>query len=117
MPGIYKIGYTDRAPCQRADELSRSTSIPTEFEVVVYGEVEDAQSIESDFHCMYDEYRISGNREFFRFTLDRLIREVCINLREYCLNFTYCQAYDFFNLDLIKEEKLISYMPDLLEKK
>jgi ribosomal protein L25 (general stress protein Ctc) len=124
MPGIYKIGYTDRAPSQRADELSRSTSVPMAFEVVVYGEVDEAQSVERDFHEMYQEYRLSGNREFFRFSLDQLIREVCINLKEYSLHFTYCHAYDHLDFERDFEEqqeieaaKSKGFMPFLLEQK
>lgn len=66
MPGIYKIGFTDRSPMNRVNELSSSTSIPTSFEIVAYGEVENAQSIENELHKQFNEFRISSNREFFR---------------------------------------------------
>jgi hypothetical protein len=108
MPNIYKIGYTDRSPMQRADELSRSTSVPTNFEVVAYGEVDDAQSVEREFHEIYADYRISSNREFFKLPVDLLIRELCINLREYCLNFTYCEAYEMLEWEIkqMKNEQI-----------
>lgn len=105
MPGIYKIGFTDRSPMQRADELSRSTSIPLPFEIVAYGEMEDAQTIEREFHAMYEAERVSFNREFFNFSLDTLIRELCINLKEFSINFTCCSAYYLLEFELDKDIK------------
>lgn len=82
MPGIYKIGFTDRSPMNRVNELSSSTSIPTSFEIVAYGEVENAQSIENELHKQFNEFRISSNREFFKFDIETLLTSVLISLQE-----------------------------------
>lgn len=70
MPGVYKIGMTDRAPSQRAEELSSSTSTPVPFEVVCFAEVKDARSAELHMHNILSERRISTSREFFALTGD-----------------------------------------------
>lgn len=72
MPGIYKIGMTDRAQSQRAEELSNGTAIPTPFEVVCFAEVNEAIKVEREMHARLDEFRVEPNREFFAFTGDDL---------------------------------------------
>lgn len=76
MPGIYKIGFTDRSPALRARELSRSTSAPTPFDVVCYGEFIDARDVESDMHAHFHDRRVSGNREFFHGPIASLIKHL-----------------------------------------
>lgn len=67
MSDIYKIGMTNRTVEERVKELSLSTSIPLPFEVVCSVKVDDAKEIEQYFHKEYKEFRISNNREFFKF--------------------------------------------------
>jgi hypothetical protein len=67
MPCHYKIGCTERSPHQRARELSRATGIPQPFHVLVYIEVDDAQSIERKFHRALADFRANSEREFFVF--------------------------------------------------
>lgn len=74
MPGIYKIGYTDRSPRQRCFELSSSTSVPTAFELLCVGEVEDAPAIEHSLHIEWSEWRVSSGREFFRLDADEVLQ-------------------------------------------
>lgn len=66
LPGIYKIGKTDRSPTQRCWELSSSTSIPEPFDILFYVEVENALMVERQIHSAFDDVRVSHNREFFR---------------------------------------------------
>ena len=70
MPGIYKIGMTDRAPSQRAEELSSGTAVPTAFEVVCFAEVNEAVKVEREIHARLAEFRVEQNREFFALTGD-----------------------------------------------
>lgn len=72
MPGIYKIGMTDRAPSQRAEELSSGTAVPTAFEVVCFAEVDEAVKVEREIHARLAEFRVEPNREFFALTGDDL---------------------------------------------
>lgn len=73
MPDIYKIGYTDRSPRQRADDLS-NTSIPTPYEVVAHWEVENPMFHEKELHLLFNEKRISSNREFFKLNDQDLLK-------------------------------------------
>lgn len=66
MPGIYKIGMTDRAPSQRCFELSSSTSAPKAFDLLCYGEVNDALGVERALHDEFAAFRVNKSREFFQ---------------------------------------------------
>ena len=66
MPGICKIGMTDRSPSQRRAELSASTSVPWDFDIMFYVEVEDALSVERAAHAAFAAVRVSDSREFFK---------------------------------------------------
>ena len=66
MPGIYKVGKTDRAPSQRCFELSNSTSVPEPFSILFYVEVDSALQTERALHRDLEACRVSLNREFFR---------------------------------------------------
>ena len=71
MPGILKIGFTDRPQVEeRVEELSRSTSVPLPFEVEYDQIVENPLQYERLLHARLDKYRVSSDKEFFR--LDRL---------------------------------------------
>ncbi|MBD1554682.1 GIY-YIG nuclease family protein [Pseudomonas typographi] len=65
MPGICKIGRTDRAPSQRCHELSGSTSAPWDFDIQFYVEVDDSLRVERAIHVAFDQQRINPCREFF----------------------------------------------------
>lgn len=94
MPGIFKIGMTERAPSQRCAELSSATAAPLPFSLLFYGEVENPQSVEREIHAQFDLERISPNREFFRgraATYLAALREWCSSVAvthdgDYCLS-------------------------------
>jgi hypothetical protein len=68
MPGIFKIGMTERAPSQRCSELTGATAAAIPFDLLFYGEVESPSVIEREIHSEFDLERVSENREFFRGT-------------------------------------------------
>lgn len=76
MPGVYKVGATDRSPHQRAAELSRGTGVPIEYEVAFYGETQNAFAWEKAVHVVLAKYRVSESREFFRAPLIKIILAV-----------------------------------------
>jgi len=65
MPGIVKIGRTERDPFARAAEL-HTTGLPTPFEVIACVLVQNAAALERDLHALFSAQRVSGNREFFQ---------------------------------------------------
>lgn len=107
MPDIYKIGYTDRSPLQRRDELSSSTSIPTSFELIFYIECENPIYVEKEMHDAFSKYRVSNKREFFKFDIKTLMINVYTYFEECGINFTKCSDFtDFdYKLHLILEKE------------
>ena len=69
MPGIIKIGFTERDIESRVQELSSSTGVPTPFEIEAYYPTEDPIRDEAKVHQMFAEYRIE-NKEFFKLTVE-----------------------------------------------
>jgi hypothetical protein len=70
LPGLVKIGRTEREVAERVKELSSATGVPTEFTVFRQYLVEDAISAERKIHQRLVEYRVAGNREFFKLAAD-----------------------------------------------
>jgi len=65
MPGLLKIGFTDRHPKVRAKEL-RTTGVPEPFEVEFAVRDDFARRIEAQAHRLMEEERIRMDREFAR---------------------------------------------------
>ena len=70
MPGIIKIGWTDKNVEERIKELDK-TSTPVPFTCYFAKRVEDPTFVESKLHEAFDEFRIRDNREFFRMSPDQ----------------------------------------------
>lgn len=68
MPGICKIGKTDRSPSQRLKELSSATAAPAEFDIQFYCEVDNALMVERQIHQAFSQLRVNPCREFFSCT-------------------------------------------------
>ena len=69
MPGLVKIGKTERTPDQRASELF-TTGVPESFEVAFALSSEVYENLEDKIHYELDAYRVNHDREFFRFPVD-----------------------------------------------
>ncbi|WP_366146088.1 GIY-YIG nuclease family protein [Paraburkholderia sp.] len=66
MPGVYKVGYTERSPRARVEELNKSTSIPGDFDLICYAEYENPRDREQEIHRLLDAFRVTRDREFFK---------------------------------------------------
>lgn len=66
MPGLVKIGLTNRNPHARAAELTRATGVPAPFVIAWCRAVSDCAGVESAVHRMLADKRVSDRREFFR---------------------------------------------------
>jgi hypothetical protein len=73
MPGLIKIGKTLRDSRERARELW-TTGIPTPFQVAFEIFSEEHGNLEASIHHELADFRVLGNREFFRYPLDKAIR-------------------------------------------
>ena len=70
MPGIIKIGWTDKTVEERMKELDR-TATPLPFTCYYAKRVDDPTFVELKLHQAFDEFRIRDNREFFRMSPDQ----------------------------------------------
>lgn len=97
LPEIYKIGMTSRSPSLRCKELGDSTAAPAPFVLLAYYEFEDARSMEQDMHCLFSEFRVSPNREFFEVNL----YSIAENLKtDECLSFYESRMVDLAGMGL-----------------
>jgi len=72
LPGLIKIGRTERDSNIRAKEL-QGTGVPTPFKIAFEVFCEDQVALEKAVHEDLDEYRVSANREFFKIDVDSAI--------------------------------------------
>lgn len=77
MPGIFKIGMTERSPHLRACELSAATGVAAAFEVLCYAEFAHAYEMEREIHEVLQPFRYSPSREFFAAPFDFVHTCVC----------------------------------------
>lgn len=75
MPGLLKVGRTFRDSKARAREL-HSTGVPTPFEVAFELFAENHEELEQQLHEHMSEFRVAGNREFFRYPLRLAIQQL-----------------------------------------
>ena len=68
MPGIVKIGMTDRDDVQRRMADLYTTGVPLPFECAVAREIEgrEALEIENALHTAFGPNRVNSSREFFQ---------------------------------------------------
>src|ERR1700687_6004805 len=88
MPGLLKVGYTTRSPCDRLDEL-HSTGVPTPFRFVLVLQVSDGAAAERFVHKALGKYRINRNREFFKTTARTAVPIVLDVLESYEVDWHY----------------------------
>ena len=80
MPGLVKIGCTDRTPRERADELSQATGVPGRFKVERSWALDDAHAFERRVHAGLAAYRVSG--EHFGLSVTTAIERIEAMLAE-----------------------------------
>jgi hypothetical protein len=86
MPELYKIGYTNRSPLERCRELSDKTSVPTQFKIYCYGEIENPSDFERKMHEAAERFRVNSSREFFKIPEDSLLK-AGLWIKELCIHF------------------------------
>jgi len=65
MPGIIKIGLTDRPVSERVLGLD-NTSVAVPFQCYYAARVDNNQRIERALHTAFGDFRVRPNREFFK---------------------------------------------------
>lgn len=72
MPGLVKIGYTERVMSERIQEANQSTWVPQEFSVDFAKFVKEPNAKEQIVHRILSADRVNPRREFFRANPDRV---------------------------------------------
>jgi len=75
MPGIVKIGCTERDIENRVKELSNATGVPTVFKIEAYFPTEDPIRDEKKVHQQFNNYRIE-KKEFFEMDVQQAVEEM-----------------------------------------
>jgi len=76
MPDMIKIGHTKGNPIDRANQLSKSTGVPTPFNVVYSYNCFNGERIEKATHKHFRQQRVNKQREFFYVELDEAIKVI-----------------------------------------
>jgi hypothetical protein len=74
MPEMVKIGYTKNDPGERANQLSKSTGVPTPFNVVYSYSCFNGERIEKAVHKHFKKQRVNSQREFFYVDVDEAVK-------------------------------------------
>lgn len=82
MPGLYKVGWTERSADERAKELS-GTGLPTPYKVAYSKSTNLTADIEKTIHKNLDYCRLRSNREFFKADFSEIKKVVDGTLKEY----------------------------------
>lgn len=69
MPNLVKIGYTDKTPDKRAEQVSRGTGVPVKFNVEFAFKCFNAHALEIELHRYLKNYRVNNDREFFQISV------------------------------------------------
>ena len=70
--GIYKVGYTNKHPEERAKQISNSTGVVLPYEVAFAFHCYNGEMLEGELHKRLGEYRVNNNREFFQLSLEEI---------------------------------------------
>lgn len=71
MPGVVKIGRTERDPKERISELSSATGVPAPFVLEYSAFVLDLEMAEKELHLVFNDARVNDNREFFHLSVEQ----------------------------------------------
>ena len=72
MPGLIKIGKTEKTAHERAEELY-TTGVPEPFSIAYSIPSPYPVILEDILHKKFKQYRINKHREFFRYSADKVI--------------------------------------------
>ncbi|CAB3730111.1 hypothetical protein LMG22037_05505 [Paraburkholderia phenoliruptrix] len=95
MPGIYKIGMTEKAPQERLEQLSSATSVPEAFNMIFFAQVKNALKVEQEMHRYFEDYRVNDSREFFRAPI-RELRDYIDRIVEPWLIYDHMYNYELY---------------------
>lgn len=95
--GIYKIGFTYHKPEKRAQGLSKSTSIPSDFNVEYARKTTNIEVAEKRVHLVLDSYRYSSKKEFFIIPRKHALEMIDKVVQNDELNYSFGNMYNKSN--------------------
>ena len=72
QPGIYKIGYTNKHPEERAKQISNATGVAIPYDVEFAFHCYNGLMLEGEIHKKLSGYRVNNQREFFQLSLEEI---------------------------------------------
>jgi hypothetical protein len=72
QPGIYKIGYTNKHPEERAKQISNATGVALPYDVEFAFHCYNGLMLEGEIHKKLNGYRVNNQREFFQLSLEEI---------------------------------------------
>jgi len=72
QPGIYKIGYTNKHPEERAKQISNATGVALPYNVEFAFHCYNGLMLEGEIHKKLSSYRVNNQREFFQLSLEEI---------------------------------------------
>lgn len=70
MPGIFKIGFTERSVVDRLNEINKATGVITPWQVRDFWFCSEPYLKEQEIHDLLNDYRVEDNREGFAISFD-----------------------------------------------
>jgi hypothetical protein len=65
VPGIFKIGFTERSVAERLNEINKATGVITPWQVRDFWFTQEPYLVEQEIHERLKDYRVENNREGF----------------------------------------------------
>jgi hypothetical protein len=70
IPGVFKIGFTERSVADRLNEINKATGVITPWFVRDFWFTQEPYLKEQEIHRLLDEFRVTDNREGFAVSYD-----------------------------------------------
>jgi hypothetical protein len=65
VPGVYKIGFTERSVADRVNEINSATGVISPWQIRDFWFTQNPYLVEQEIHHRLEEYRVEDNREGF----------------------------------------------------
>lgn len=76
MPGLLKIGFTDRPVSERVRELNTGAGVPVDYDIEYTFPTYNGRQLERKVHRALNEYRVNKKREHFNIDLETAKSEI-----------------------------------------
>jgi hypothetical protein len=70
VPGIFKIGFTERSVADRLNEINSSSGVISPWQVRDFWFTQNPYIMEQEIHRRLDDFRVEDNREGFAVSFD-----------------------------------------------